>query len=155
MDIGNYKGSKALYSLCETVVYKGPKALLSLYETMTIYKGPKALYSLCETMVYEGLKALWNPFGATVIQTGSISSTQTGPRYQNFYAADLFFPNRHTHLSLYQVLSRQSICIFMFCIYLIFPNNYCHSEIIYDIYTQSFIHIFAFFINIYAYHVCL
>ena len=44
VDIGNYKGSKALYSLYETVVYKGPKALLSLYETMTIYKSPKALW---------------------------------------------------------------------------------------------------------------
>ena len=43
VDKGNYKGPKALYSLCETVVYKGPKALLLLYETMTIYKGPKAL----------------------------------------------------------------------------------------------------------------
>ena len=50
VDKGNYKGPKALYSLCETVVYKGPKALLSLYETMTIYKGPKALLSLCKTM---------------------------------------------------------------------------------------------------------
>ena len=33
-DTGNYKASKALYSLYETVVYKGPKTLLSLYETM-------------------------------------------------------------------------------------------------------------------------
>ena len=32
----------------------------------------------------------------------------------------------------------------MFSIYLIFPNNYCHSVIICDIYIQSFIHIFAF-----------
>ena len=32
-----------------------------------------------------------DPFGATVIQTGSMSSTQTGPRYQNLYAVDLFF----------------------------------------------------------------
>ena len=52
-----------------------------------------------------------DPFGATVIQTGSISSTQMGPRYQKSYDADLFFPNRHAHLSLYQVLSRQSMCI--------------------------------------------
>ena len=34
----------------------------------------------------------------------------------------------------------------MFSIYLIFPNNYCHWVIICDIYIQSFIHIFAFFI---------
>ena len=34
VDMGNYKGLKALYSLYETVVYKGSKALLSLYETM-------------------------------------------------------------------------------------------------------------------------
>ena len=59
VDTGNYKGPKALYSLCETVVYKGPKALLSLYETMTIYKGPKALYSLYKKVVYKGPKALW------------------------------------------------------------------------------------------------
>ena len=35
---------------------------------------------------------------------------------------------------------------FIFNIYLIFPNNYYHSVIICDIYIQSFIHIFAFFI---------
>ena len=59
VDKGKYKGPKALYSLCETVVYKGPKELLSLYETMTIYKGSKALLSLCETMtIYKGSKAL-------------------------------------------------------------------------------------------------
>ena len=52
-----------------------------------------------------------DPFGATVIQTGSMSSTQTGPRYPNLYVADLFFPNRHAHLSLNQVLSRPSMCI--------------------------------------------
>ena len=51
VDTGNYKGSKALLSLCETnTIYKGPKVLLSLYETMTIYKGPKALLSLYEIM---------------------------------------------------------------------------------------------------------
>ena len=59
VDKGNYRGPKALYSLCETVVYKGSKALLSLCETMTIYKGPKALLSLYETMtIYKGPKAL-------------------------------------------------------------------------------------------------
>ena len=48
---GNYKGPKALLSLCETMtIYKGPKALLSLYETITIYNGLKALLSLYETM---------------------------------------------------------------------------------------------------------
>ena len=59
VDKGNYKGSKALYSLYETVIYKVSKALLSLYETMNIYKGPKALLSLCETMtIYKDPKAL-------------------------------------------------------------------------------------------------
>ena len=59
LDKGNYKGPKALYSLCEIVVYKGPKALLSLCETMTIYKDPKVLLSLYETMtIYKGPKAL-------------------------------------------------------------------------------------------------
>ena len=43
VDIGNYKGQKALYSLYETVVHEGPKALLSLCETMSIYKSPEAL----------------------------------------------------------------------------------------------------------------
>ena len=85
VDTGNYKGPKALYTLCETVVYKGPKALLSLCKTMTIYKAEGAVM------------------------------TQTGPTYQ--YAADLFFPNRHAHLSLYQVLSRQSMCI-LFSVYI-------------------------------------
>ena len=59
VDTGNYKGPKALYSLCEIVVYKGPKALYSLCETV-VYKGPKALLSLYETMtIYNGSKALW------------------------------------------------------------------------------------------------
>ena len=85
MDKGNYKGPKALYSLYETVVYKGSKAMLSLYETMTIYKSLKALLSLYETMtIYKG------PEGAVM--------TQKGPTDQ--YAADLFFLNRHAHLSL-------------------------------------------------------
>ena len=78
---------------CCDILY--PK-VSSLYETVTIH---------------EGRRRCGDPFGATVIHTGSMSSTQTGPRYQNLYAADLFFPNRHAHLSLYQVLSRQSICI--------------------------------------------
>ena len=57
VDTGNYKGLKALYSLCETVVYKGPKVLYSLCETM-VFKGPKAL--LYETItIYKGPKALW------------------------------------------------------------------------------------------------
>ena len=72
--------------------------------------------------------------------------TQMGPTDQ--YTADLFFPTRHAHLSLYQVLSRQSMCIFMFSTYLIFSNNYCHPVIICDIYNYLF-RIFAFFISHY------
>ena len=49
VDMGNYKVSKVLLSLYETMNYKGPKALLSLYETMN-YKGPNALLSLYKTM---------------------------------------------------------------------------------------------------------
>ena len=87
---------------------------LSLYQVLS----RQSICILCS--VYTHCAKKWfirarrrcgDPFEATVIQTGSISSTQTGPRYQNLYAADLFFPNRHAHLSLYQVLSRQSICI--------------------------------------------
>ena len=60
MDKGNYKGSKALLSLYETMtIYKGSKALLSLYEIMTIYKGLRALLSLYETMtIYKGSNEL-------------------------------------------------------------------------------------------------
>ena len=64
---------------------------------------PKVL-SLYETVisVYCG-----DPFGATVIQTGSMSSTQTGPRYLSMYLLQqLYLPYRHAYLSLYQVLSR-------------------------------------------------
>ena len=152
MDKGNYKGPKALYSLCETVVYKGPKALLSLCETMTIYKGPKALYSLCEQWSIRARRRCGDPFRATVIQTGSISSTQTGPRYQNLYAADLFFPNRHAYLSLYQVLSKQSMCILC-------SVHISYSRIIMVIryhmqYVQSFILIFAFFISYISLYTC-
>ena len=66
---------------------------------------PKVL-SLYETVisVYCG-----DPFRATVIQTGSMSSTQTRPRYLSMYLLQqLYLPYRHTYLSLYQVLSKQS-----------------------------------------------
>ena len=101
-----------------------------------------------------------DPFEATVIQTGSMSSTQTGPRYQNLYAADLFFPNRHAHLSLYQVLSRQSICILCF-VYISYSRIIIVVRKSYMIYIYN--HLFIYFhfsylitcINKYAYHVCL
>ena len=101
-----------------------------------------------------------NPFGATVIQTGSMSSTQTGPRYQNLYAADLFFPNRHLHLSLYQVLSRQSICILCF-VYISYSRIIIviRKSYMINIYNHLFISLhFSYFItciNKCAYHVCL
>ena len=101
-----------------------------------------------------------DPFGATVIQTGSISSTQTGPEYQNLYAADLFFPNRHAHLSLYQVLSRQSICILCF-VYISYSQIIIVVRKSYMIYIYNPLFISFHFsylitcINKYAYHVCL
>ena len=71
VDKGNYKGSKALYSLYKIVVYKGPKALLSLCESMTIYKGPKALLSLYETMtIYKGPKELLSFYETMTIYKG-------------------------------------------------------------------------------------
>ena len=80
--------------------------VLSLYETViSVYVYPKVL-SLYETVisVYCG-----DPFGATVIQTGSMSSTQMGPRYLSMYLLQqLYLPYRHAYLSLYQVLSKQS-----------------------------------------------
>ena len=101
-----------------------------------------------------------DPFGATVIQTGSMSSTQTGPRYQNLYAADLFFPNRHAHLSLYQVLSRQSLCILCF-VYISYSRIIIVVRKSYMIYIYNHLFIYLHFsnlitcINKYAYHVCL
>ena len=59
---------------------------------------PKVL-SLYETVisVYYG-----DPFGVTVIQTRSMSSTQTGPRYLSMYLLQqLYLPYRHVYLSLY------------------------------------------------------
>ena len=38
VDMGNYKDSKVLISLYETMNYKGLKELLSLYETMTFIR---------------------------------------------------------------------------------------------------------------------
>ena len=38
VDTGNYKNSKVLLSLYETVNCKGPKTLLSLYETITFIR---------------------------------------------------------------------------------------------------------------------
>ena len=80
--------------------------------------------------------------------------TQTGPTDQ--YVVDLFFPNRHAHLSLYQVLRIH--VYFMFNTYLIFPNDYCHPVIICNIFTHLFVSLyFSYFIicmNNYGYHVC-
>ena len=71
VDKGNYKGPKALYSLCETIVYKGPKALLSLCKTMTIYKGSKAMLSLYEIMtIYKGPKVLLSLYETMTIYKG-------------------------------------------------------------------------------------
>ena len=101
-----------------------------------------------------------DPFGATVIQTGSMSSTKMGPRYQNLYAADLFFPNRPAHLSLYQVLSRQSICILCF-VYISYSRIIIVVRKSYMIYIYNNLFIFMHFsylitcINKYAFHVCL
>ena len=71
--------------------------------------------------------------------------TQTGPTDQ--YATDLFFLNKLAHLSLYQVLSRQSMCILC-------SGHISYSGIIIVIWKsnailQSFIRIFAFFISHY------
>ena len=97
--------------------------VLSLYETViSVYLYPKVL-SLYEIVisVYCG-----DPFGPTVIQTGSMSSTQTGPRYLSMYLLQqLYLPYRHAYLSLYKVLSRQS-AYYVFCTYLISMNNYCY-----------------------------
>ena len=101
-----------------------------------------------------------DPFGATVIQTRSMSSTQTWPRYQNLYAANLFFPNRHAHLSLYQVLRRQSICILCF-VYISYSRIIIVVRKSYMIYIYNHLFISMHFsylitcINKYAYHVCL
>ena len=45
-----------------------------------------------------------------MIQTGSMSSTQTGPRYMYLYVAALC-PYRHAYLSNYPVIGRQSILL--------------------------------------------
>ena len=96
-----------------------------------------------------------DPFGATVIQTGSMSSTQMGPRYQNLYAADLFFPNRHAHLSLYQVLSRQSICI-LCSLYTSYSRIVIVIRYSYGIYIYIYIYIYTIIYSyIYIFHISL
>ena len=45
-----------------------------------------------------------------MIQTRSMSSTQTGPRYLYLYATTLC-PYRHAYLSNYPVISRQSVLL--------------------------------------------
>ena len=80
--------------------------VLSLYGTViSVYLYPNVL-SLYETMISV---YCCDPFGATVIQTGSMSSTQTRPRYLSMYLLQqLYLPYKHAYLSLYQVLSKQS-----------------------------------------------
>ena len=92
-----------------------------------------------------------DPFGATVIQTGSMSSTQTRPRYQNLYVADLFFPNRHAHLSLYQVLSRQLMCI-LCSVYISYSRIIIVIRYSYGIYIYTIIYSYLciFHISLYA-----
>ena len=90
--------------------------VLSLYETViSIYLYPK-VSSLYETvtyaMCYPYPKVLSLCFQGHLIQTGSMSSTQTGPRYLSMYMLQqLYLPYRHAYLSLYQVPSRQSVLL--------------------------------------------
>ena len=67
--------------------------VLSLYETVT---------SIC-ALLYDPNEA------AVMTQTGSMSSTQIGPTI--FVCCNNCIPNRHTHLSIYLVISRQSILL--------------------------------------------
>ena len=67
--------------------------VLSLYETMS---------SICAL--------LYDPNGAAVMtQTGFMSSTQT--RSTIFVYCNNYIPNRHAYLSIYLVISRQSILL--------------------------------------------
>ena len=67
--------------------------VLSLYETMI---------SICAL--------LYDPNRATVMtQTGSMSSTPTGPTI--CVCCNNCIPNRHVHLSIYPVKSRQSVLL--------------------------------------------
>ena len=65
----SYQGPEALYSLFETVVLLGP--------------GGAVIIVRDNDHLIKARRRCGDPFGATVIQMGSMSSTQTGPRYQN------------------------------------------------------------------------
>ena len=86
-DTGNNYMYPKVLSLYETVIYicVYPK-VLSLYEIVVFICVYPKVSSLYETVTY-AMYYVVTLFGATVIQTGSISSTQTGPQYLYLYAA--------------------------------------------------------------------
>ena len=91
-----------------------------------------------------------DPFGAIVIQTGSMSSTQMGPRYLYLYAA-VTVSSLQACLSIPLLGSKQTIHVyFMFSTYLIFPIHFCHSVIICEIYTIIYSYLCIFHISLYA-----
>ena len=103
-----------------------------------------------------------------MIQTKFISSTQTGPRYQNLYAVDLFPNGMPIYPSTWSNTGNQFY--YILCTYLISMNNYCYHDCLCNIYTIitlicirshicSFILRFSYFsiihIFLYFYHACI
>ena len=87
-----------------------------------------------------------DPFGATVIQTGSISSTQMGPHYQNrteqnLYVADLFPIGMPIYPSTWSDTGNPFYYIFY--TYLISMNNYCYHDCLCNIYYHYFKSVFV------------
>ena len=88
---------------------------------------PEGIITIRDNDIY-----LYDPNGAALmIQTGSMSSTQTGPRYFINCKLQQLYSYRHAYLSNYPVLSRQS---FLLC----FLNNLSGIRKIYLIYMNTY-----------------
>ena len=93
--------------------YQGPEALYSLFEIVVLsWPGGAFIIVRDNDHLIKARRRCGDPFGATVIQTGSMSSTQTGPRYQNKTCMlQTYFSYWHANLSLYLVRHRQSVLL--------------------------------------------
>ena len=121
-----------LYALYETVVLSGP--------------GGAVIIVRDNDYLIKARRRCGDPFGATVIQTGSMSLTQTGPRYQNrtehnLYAAYLFPTGMPIYPSTWSDIGNPFY--YIFCTYLISMNNYCYHDCLCNIYYHYFKSVFV------------
>ena len=108
-DMGNNCMYSKVLSLRDSDLY------LSIPEGIITVRDSDLCYIICDPngpYIPEGIITVRDSdLCHVMIQTGSMSSIQTGSRYLVNSMLQQLCPYRHAYLSLYQVLSRQSMCI--------------------------------------------